>query len=126
MVHTMSLSQYLEMWDRIIKWQTKNNTKTNPNYVDVTDMEVGVTLIYEKTYMDMYNRVLSYQQCHNGEMPQIIGIEGPYDGDSSQPSGNGTLKSQLEKGLGSFDNFTQFWKKILEGVTAIIITISTH
>ena len=112
MVHTMSLSQYLEMWNRIIKWQNDNNTTRLPNYVDVGDMNVGVNPIYKDTYMDMYNRVVAYQGSHGGEMPQVIGIEG--SASNTEPvTPTGSIKSKLEAGLGSFNNFTQFWQKIL-------------
>lgn len=63
--------------------------------------------------MDMYNRVLEYQNSHDGIMPEIIDIEGPYNGDSSQPTGECTVQRRLEDGLGKFNNFTEFCQKIL-------------
>lgn len=110
MIHTMILSQYLEMWNRINQWQVENNTDSLPNYVDVADMDVGVNPIYKDTYMDMYHRVLDYQNSHDGVMPQVIGIEGPVYG--TEPTTT-PVKSKLEAGLGSFNTFTEFWQKIL-------------
>ena len=75
MVHTMILSQYLEMWNRIIKWQTDNNTTRLPNYVDVGDMNLGVNPIYKDTYMDMYNRVVAWQESHGGRCLKLLELK---------------------------------------------------
>ena len=36
----MNLAQHTQMWQWINEWQTKNNTKAVPNYVDVSSCEL--------------------------------------------------------------------------------------
>jgi hypothetical protein len=46
-------------------------------------------------------------------MPEIIGIEGPAHGtEPKQSVTGGSVKARLEKGLGTFRTFTEFWQKI--------------
>ena len=74
----MNLAQYIQMWQWIREWQTKNHTKDLPNYVTVYKFKIkGVDTIKKTTYMDMYNRVQKWQTLHDGKMPEIIGIEAP-------------------------------------------------
>lgn len=108
---TMNLAQYLEMWARIKKWQVENKTEALPVHVDISDFKIDIDKIVKKTFIDMYSRVVKYQETHNGAMPQVIGIEGIATGtEPIRPSGS--VKTKLEAGLGRFNNFTEFWSKI--------------
>lgn len=108
----MNLAQYTQMWAWINEWQTKNRTETLPNYVDISSFKIeGINRIEKTTYKNMYNRVVKWQETHEGKMPEIIGIEGPAKGTEPAPT-IGSVKKRLEQGLGNFNNFTEFWQKI--------------
>lgn len=114
MVKTMNLAQHTQMWQWINEWQTKNNTKAVPNYVDVSSFKIeGVDKIEKTTFLDMLQRVEEYKKTHNGAMPQVIGIEKAAIGTEPAPSNQGLVQKRLEAGLGSFSTFTMFWSKII-------------
>jgi hypothetical protein len=110
----MSLAQYLEMWRRIQKWQTENNTTDLPNYVTVSDFNIeGLDKVEKTTFLDMLDRVKKWQETHDGKMPQIIGIKGAANGTEPIHTTNGSIQARLEAGLGKFNSFTEFWQKII-------------
>lgn len=111
-MHIMNLAQYIQMWQWINEWQTKNHTKELPNYVTVSNFKIeGIDTIKKTTYMEMYNRVQKWKETHDGKMPEIIGIEGPAYNTEPGPF-TGLIKARLEAGLGKFNSFTEFWQKI--------------
>jgi hypothetical protein len=105
----MSLAQYLKMWTWIKQWQSQNNTKNLPNYVDVSSLKIGLDRIEKDVYLDMFHRVGKYQEGHEGKMPETIGINSPAHGTEPPIT---PVKNRLEAGLGPFNNFTEFWEKI--------------
>jgi hypothetical protein len=110
---TMNLAQYLEMWQRIQKWQTENKTKELPNHVTVSDFKIeGIDIIEKTTFLDMLNRVQKWQETHDGKMPEIIGITVAAHDTEPTPH-TGSIKAGLEAGLGNFNSFSEFWQKII-------------
>lgn len=106
----MSLAQYLEMWNRINRWQSANKTTDLPNYVTVSDFKIGspvIDKIYKATFLNMLNRVKAFQALH-GSMPNVIGIEGAAIG--TEPK-IGPVRAKLQAGLGVFNTFTEFYNK---------------
>jgi hypothetical protein len=76
-VHTLTRAQYKEMWNRIAKWQAKEDTTELPAYVIISNMKVGINKVTKSQYLDMYKRWTAYKKAHKGKEPIIIGIEGP-------------------------------------------------
>lgn len=111
---TMTLAQYVQMWQWIKEWQTDEKTEDLPNYVKVTRLGIsGVNQIEKKTIIDMYHRVKKWKETHDGKMPEIIGIESAANGTEPIHTTNGSIKARLEAGMGKFNTFTEFWQKII-------------
>lgn len=107
MIHTITLIQYVEMWNRIIRWQKKTGEKRIPNYVDISDFKIkDVPKIIKTQIIDMESRVQNWKNSHNGAMPNIIGIEGPAPG--TEPRKIGSIQSYAIKQLGYFSTITGF------------------
>lgn len=106
----MKLPQYLEMWNRIGKWQKEKNETRLPNYVKVADMNIGVDKVTSAQLLDMIKRVKNWQNSHDGTMPQVIGIEGAAS-DSEPPKDS--IRAYAESKLGRFNNMTEFYNKLI-------------
>lgn len=113
MVHTMNLSQYLEMWNRIGKWQGENKETRIPNYVKVVDLNIGVEKVTGAQLIDMAKRMKSWQDSHNGAMPQLIGIEGSATPPNIISPPEGPIRAYAESKLGKFKSMTEFYNKLL-------------
>jgi hypothetical protein len=72
MVNVLSKNQYLKMWNIIGNWQKENLTTRLPNFVIVDGFK-----IMKSQFMDMWKRVKNYMDNHQGNYPNIVGIEGP-------------------------------------------------
>jgi Pseudomurein endo-isopeptidase Pei. len=106
-VHTLTNTQYKEMWKRIAKWQAQNPGKV-PNYVTISDMKVGIDRVTKDQFLDMKKRWEAWKKVHNNQEPSKIGIEGPVGGTS--PVVSGSIQKALINAVGIFTSFTAFYK----------------
>ena len=108
-VHTLTKEQFKEVWSRIIKWKD-NNVGLWPKYVDISKYHVGVDKINHDTYKKMHDRWEKYKNEHNGQEPNIIGIEDKTDSGSNNNSSNaGSIQKKLMNAVGIFNSFTGFY-----------------
>jgi hypothetical protein len=110
MVNVLSLEQYLRMWKSITDWQKQKNTTGLPNYVDIDGHRVT-----KVQFLDMLKRMKAWQDTHNGQMSNTIGIEGPVLDPTPKPDPidprKPAIQTEYENAVGSFDNFTGFYNK---------------
>jgi hypothetical protein len=110
MVNTLTVSQYVEMWGSISKWQQENHTTRLPNYV----IEAGFK-IWKTQFLDMLKRMKAYMDSHGQQMANIIGIEGPapHTGNVSPVViGIGPIQTVVQAVIGSFSTITEFCNKM--------------
>ena len=105
-VHTLTNTQYKEMWKRIAKWQAQNPGKI-PNYVTISDMKVGVDRITKDQFLDMKKRWDAWKNAHKSQEPAKIGVEGSVGG--SSPVVSGSIQKTLMGAVGQFKSFTGFY-----------------